>query len=176
MTSESDRQAFKPLPGRTTPSSTACEAVLRDLLPLVGAEIPAADQPDVKPSWRHRARRAVGKAVAATEEAPEEWFEPLMQAAVLEPDSGFSRELVKPAITAFGRRRVQLALLDYLDKGTAADVAGATRAWHGTEVQMAYEPGSKTPTPESLAEWEESSDLRERYQQLREQVEVRSAG
>lgn len=41
---------------------------------------------------------------------------------------------------------------------------------------MAYEPGSKTPTPESLAEWEESSDLRERYQQLRERVEVRSAG
>jgi hypothetical protein len=94
---------------------------------------------------------------------PEEWFEPLIRAAVQEPNPSFNRELVLPAIAAYGRRRVQLALLGYLDSGTAVDIAGAARAWYWTQVPLSYSAGAKTPTPESVAEYEAFSDLRQRY-------------
>ena len=94
---------------------------------------------------------------------PDEWFEPLIRAAVDEPDPSFNRQLVEPAIAAFGRRRVQLALLDYLDTGAPADAAGAARAWYWTSVGFKYRPGTTTMTPESAAEYEAVSDLHERY-------------
>lgn len=80
-----------------------------------------------------------------------------------EPDPSFSRQLVGPAIAAFGRRRVQVALLDYLDTGAPADAAGAARAWYWTSVGVRYLPGTTTMTPESAAEFAEAGDLRERY-------------
>jgi hypothetical protein len=166
MTSENP-QVFKPLPGRKVDRS-AYEAVLRDLLGLAGAEPPEADVPGVPPSWHHRARRVVGKAVkeaaeTSPETSPEEWFEPLMRAAVQEPDPGFVRELIKPAMAAYGRRRVMLALIGHLDTGTPADIAGAARAWYWTQVPVSYLPGGDSPTPESVAEHEAHRDLRERY-------------
>ncbi|MFE9747111.1 hypothetical protein ACFYOT_19595 [Saccharothrix saharensis] len=94
---------------------------------------------------------------------PEEWFEPLVRAMVLEPDPSFNRQLVEPAIAAFGRRRVQLALLTHLDTGSAADAAGAARAWYWTEVRLRYPRGSDTPTPETAAEHVAFDDLRRRY-------------
>jgi hypothetical protein len=166
MTSENP-QVFKPLPGRRADRS-AYEAVLRDLLGLVGAEPPEADVPGVPPSWHHRARRVVGKAVkeaaeTTPEASPDEWFEPLMRAAVHEPDPSFVRELVKPAMAAYGRRRVMHALIGHLDTGTPADIAGAARAWYWTQVPLSIPPGADSPTPESVAEHESYSDLRERY-------------
>jgi hypothetical protein len=135
MTSENP-QVFQPSPGRRFDRS-AYVAVLRDLLGVVGAEPPEADVPDVLPSWHHRARRIIGKTVkgaaeTSPEAVPDEWFEPLMRAAVHEPDPSFSRELIKPAIAAFGCRRVRTALIAYLENGTAADIAGAARAWYWT--------------------------------------------
>jgi len=67
------------------------------------------------------------------------------------------RDLVDPAITTLGRRRVRLALLDHLETGVAADAAGAARSWYWTLVPLRLEAGSRTPTPESAAE-------RDRYQ------------
>jgi hypothetical protein len=176
VTSTNDApQLFQPLPGRTVDRSAAYESLLRDLLDLVCAEPPAAsaDEPDARRSWCHRARRAVGAIVSRrAKEAsdagsvPEDWFEPLIRAAVHEPDPSFNRQLVEPAIAAFGRRRVQLALIAYLDTGTAPDIAGAARAWYWTQVPLVYVGGSKNATPESTAEYEAFSDLRKRYRYI----------
>jgi hypothetical protein len=158
---------LSPLPGCTIDRSAAYQALLQDLLDLVGAESPDAEGPDVQPAWHHRARRLVGSIVTRhAEEAPEELFEPLIRAAVHEPDPSFNRQLVGPAIAVFGRRRVQLALIACLDAGTAPDIAGAARAWYWTEPTLTYRAGSDTPTTQSLAEYEAVGDLRERYQHL----------
>ncbi len=150
----------------TSNRSATYRSLLQDLLNLVGAESPAADQAVFQAEWHHRARRLVGDTVRhRAEEAPvpEEWFEPLMRAAVHEPNPSFNRQLVEPAVTAFGRRRVQLSLVAYLDSGAAPDVAGAARAWYWTEVSLGHPTGSGTPTAQSLAECGAFSDLRERY-------------
>lgn len=171
MTSRDDTpRLFQPLPSRTVDRSAAYEALLRNLLDLAGVESPAADEPGVRPIWRHRARREVGKAVTrhameASEAGPvpEEWFEPLLRAAVHEPDPSHNRQLVEPLVAAYGRRRVQLALIAYLDTGTAPDAAGAARAWYSTHRARKYPRDSNPPTPESVAEQEALNDLRRRY-------------
>jgi hypothetical protein len=167
--------AFQPLPGRTVDRSAAYEALLRDLLHLVGAEAPVFDEHDVRSSriWRHRARRTAGTTIAdragrvgEAGPVPAEWFRPLIRAAVHEPDPSFVRDLVDPAVAAFGRRRVRLALLDYLENGVAADAAGAARAWYCTLVPLRYSGDSRTPTAESLAEQQKYQDLDRRYSEV----------
>lgn len=160
---------FHPLPGRTVDRSAAYRSLLHELLDLVGAECPDADDP----MWQHRARRSVGITVKhRAEEAPEAdpvpdgWFEPLLRAAVHEPDPSFNRQLVEPAVAAFGRRRVQLALLAYLDSDATSDVAGAARAWYWAQAHPTYQRGSDTPTARSVAEYEADGDLRERYRRI----------
>jgi hypothetical protein len=61
---------------------------------------------------------------------PEEFFAPLMAAAVYDPDPSFCRWSIEPALYAFGHRRVMAALLDYARTGTVAERAGAERAWY----------------------------------------------
>jgi hypothetical protein len=143
-------RVFQPLPGPTVNRSAAYRAVLRELLSLVGAEAP----PDDARRWPDAARMAVRKAVKARTEqgpVPEEWFEPMMRATVHEPDPSFVGHLVLPAVAAWGLRPVMLALLDHLDNGTPADVAGVARAWYHTGW-----------APE--AEHEDTRDLNRRYQ------------
>jgi hypothetical protein len=165
--------AFQPLPGRTVNRSAEYEALLRDLLSLVNAEPPEVREQDSPSSWRHRARRAAGATIAnragqadETGPVPDEWFEPLIRAMVHEPDPSFVEHLVKPAITAFGRRRVRLALLDYLETGTSADAAGAARAWYWTLLPLTYLAGSREPNPDSVAEREKYRDLDRRYNEV----------
>lgn len=169
VTPDKDAQVFQPLPGRTADRSAAYQSLLRDLLELVGAELPAADEAGDRARWHHLARRVVGKAVMRrAEEAreaapvPEEWFEPLMRAAVHEPDPSFNRQLVEPAIAAFGPCRVQSALIAYLDTGTPPDSAGAARAWYSAHPRR-HLPGPDTTTPEGIAEREGLVDLGKRY-------------
>ena len=81
--------------------------------------------------------------------------------------------VTQPALTAriqglerslgAGRRRVRLALLGYLADGTAADVAGAARAWYPTLIGVRYLPGTRTLTSESAAELDRYRDLDRRY-------------
>ncbi|MFF4248062.1 hypothetical protein ACFYY2_26865 [Streptomyces sp. NPDC001822] len=79
---------------------------------------------------------------------PEEFFAPLMAAAVYDPDPSFCLWFVEPTVYAFGRRRVMTALLDYLQTGTDAEQAGAKRAWYCAHVPLradrspAYAPGA----------------------------------
>ncbi|MFD7537872.1 hypothetical protein [Streptomyces sp. NPDC059819] len=80
---------------------------------------------------------------------PEEFFTPLMAAAVYDPDPSFCLWFVELAVYAFGRRRVMTALLDYLRTGTDAEKAGAERAWYCAHVPLradrspAYAPGGR---------------------------------
>ncbi|MFJ3615146.1 hypothetical protein [Streptomyces hydrogenans] len=95
---------------------------------------------------RHLAH-AVREPLLARASLPEEWFAPLMSAAVYDPDPSFCRWFVEPGVYAFGRRRVMAALVDYLRTGTDAERAGAVRAWYSAHVPLragrtpAYGPG-----------------------------------
>jgi hypothetical protein len=157
MTSDDAAPAvFQPLPATKTDRSAACHALLGELLGLVGAEAP--DKSDAR-SWRHAARWAIGRAVSvrANESVPEEWFAPLVRAAILEPDPSFGRQLVGPAMAAFGRRRVKLAILDHFEKGTTSEAAEAAKAWYHT-CFGAYAPGYT-----GTRDHENCLDLGERY-------------
>lgn len=151
---------FHPLPGRTTDRTTAYEEMLRELLRLTGAEPPKwPDDPAGRRAWRYRTVRIVGRAVAGSE-AP---FAPLLRAAVYQPDPSYVRHLVDPAVEAFGRRRVREALLTYLEDGPPADAAGAARAWYPTLIGQRFLPGTRTRTPETVAELAEHRDLDRRF-------------
>jgi hypothetical protein len=125
----------------------------------------AADVPETR-----RARylaHAVRKPLLERTHLPEEFFAPLLAAAVYDPDPSFCRWFVEPAVYAFGRRRVMTALLDYLRTGTEAEQAGAKRAWYCAHVSLradrspAYAPGgSRDPAMDEshdvMAEWRET--------------------
>lgn len=153
---------FHPLPGRTVDRTAAYDEMLRELLRLTGAKPPKwPDTPSGRRAWRYRSARIVGEAVA---EAPSEaLFEPLLRAAVSEPDPSYVRHLVDPAVEAFGRRRVRVALLTYLEKGSPAAAAGAARAWYFTLIGQRFLPGTRTRTPETVAELAKYHDLDRRY-------------
>ncbi|WP_199863485.1 MULTISPECIES: hypothetical protein [unclassified Streptomyces] len=101
----------------------ACAAEVARLLDL-------GDAADVSEDLR--ARHLAGAARRPLLERaglPEEFFDPLMAAAVYDPDPSFCRWFVEPALYAFGRRRAMTALLGYLRTGTAGEQAGARLAW-----------------------------------------------
>ncbi|WP_433717751.1 hypothetical protein ACQP2Y_26595 [Actinoplanes sp. CA-051413] len=166
MPTEEPPREFQPLPGRTVDRSAAYEVLLRELLRLTGAEPPLwSDEPAERRLWRHRARRVVGKTIKARAEAgpgPDEWFEPLMLAAVHEPDPSHVSQLIRPALDAYGRRRVRVALTEYLEDGTVADAAGAIRAMYWTSIGLRYQPGTRILTPESAAERDSYRELSRR--------------
>ena len=59
---------------------------------------------------------------------PQTYFTSLVRLAVYEPDPSSNRWFIAPALWAFGYRRVQEALLEYLEEGTNREKAGAARA------------------------------------------------
>ncbi|MET8544077.1 hypothetical protein ABZW03_26015 [Kitasatospora sp. NPDC004799] len=114
----------------STRSFLACAAEVARLLDL-GV---AADVPEDRRA-RHLAH-AARKPLLERAGLPEEFFDPLMAAAVYDPDPSFCRWFVEPAVYAFGRRRVMTALLGYLRTGTTAERAGAQRAWYCAHVPL----------------------------------------
>ncbi|MEO3853082.1 hypothetical protein ABGB09_36625 [Streptomyces sp. B8F3] len=123
------------------PSFLSCATEVARLLDLGDAAgVPEAGRA------RHLAH-AARKSLLARARLPEEFFAPLMAAAVYDPDPSFCLWFVEPAVYAFGRRRVMTALLDYLRTGTDAEQAGAKRAWYCAHVPLhahrspAYAPG-----------------------------------
>ncbi|GGO02676.1 hypothetical protein [Microbispora bryophytorum] len=95
---------------------------------------------------------------------PGECFDALIEAAVYDPNPSFNRVFVESALNAFGRRRVQLALLDYLRTGTDQERAGSARAWYWSALPLrllhlsAEMPANAEETAEAI--WHESA-LRE---------------
>ncbi|MFD4771801.1 hypothetical protein [Streptomyces niveus] len=128
-------------PEAVTRSFLTCAVEVARLMDLGNA----ADVP-VAHCARHLAH-AVRKPLLERPHLPEEFFAPLMAAAVYDPDPSFCLWFVEPAVYAFGRRRVMTALLDCLQTGTDAEQAGARRAWYCAHVPLhgtrspAYAPG-----------------------------------
>ncbi|MFJ8473334.1 hypothetical protein [Kitasatospora sp. NPDC094011] len=130
-------RVLQPLPERTDDGSQVFELRLSRLLRVLDVEVaPGADYPSA-------ARWEVHKALAGRSELPEEYFEPLLEAAVHDPNPSFNRRFVEPALIAFGQRRVRLALLGYLQAGTDPERAGAARAWYWTALTVG---GGRTAT------------------------------
>ena len=99
---------------------------------------------------------------------PEEFFSPLIAAAVYDPDPSFCRWFVEPALYVFGRRRVCKALVEYLRSGTDPERVGAIRAWYWVHMSLradrrpAYAPnGTRDPALDTyqdvVHEWAETS-------------------
>lgn len=61
---------------------------------------------------------------------PEELYEPMMRAAVYEPNPMAVQAFVEPCVKAFGVARVMQTLIDYLEKGTDYEKTGAVNALH----------------------------------------------
>jgi len=152
------------LPDRPDDTAARYERCLTELIDLLGAVRPAllSDSGGARFDGQHEARRVIAEAVRSTP-VRQEWFEPLVRAAVYDPDPSFNRQLVEAAVAAFGRRRVQVRLIEYLATGTDPQRAGAARAWYWTLVPLTYLRGSRTPTPQSQAEYDEYADLRRQW-------------
>jgi hypothetical protein len=164
---------FASLPGRTEDTFTTYERCLTDLIDLLGAERPPLI-PDTEHSrwqWQQQARQVIAQAVWQLP-VQEEWFDPLVRAAIYEPNPSFNRQLVEPALAAYGHRRVQLALVEHLRSGTNPERAGAARAWYWTQFPLTYRAGSTTPTPERQADFEPCADVGREWQETALQVFV----
>jgi hypothetical protein len=160
-------RAFQPLPAPTTSPASDFDQRLVELAEVVGLELPPPLPPDVPLSrrrWRNQVRQDLGDHCSATTGGGE-WFGPLLSAAVLDPDPSFCRQLIQPAVDAFGHRPVMIELIRYLGHGTTAERAGAARAWYAAQVPLRYGDESDGPTAESLARSAAVADLRRAWRE-----------
>lgn len=110
----------------------------------IGLDVPAP----ASPRACHPAH-AARKPLLERGSLPEEFFAPLMAAAVHDPAPSCCRWFVGPVVYAFARRRVLATLLHYLLTGTDAERAGDKRAWYCAHVALhayrspAYAPGGR---------------------------------
>jgi hypothetical protein len=92
---------------------------------------------------------------------PQACFAPLMRLAVYEPDPSFNRGFIEPALRAFGYRRVQEAFLDYLERGTNREKAGAARACYWAWLPLIFDD-PRTRGEDFQRVCDEGADLRAR--------------
>lgn len=150
---------FAPLPGGPRDRTSAFRMQLAELARLAGVDLP--DRAPRDREWQGEARMAFRRALRNVETLPELLFDPLLRTAVLDPDPSHNRLFVEPAVTVFGRRRVQNALLEYVRTGTDHERAGAARAWYWAQAPLRFSGGqTRVPTPESKAEFDAVADLR----------------
>jgi hypothetical protein len=140
-----------------------------ELSAVMGLELPDAGIHDSQTENAQRAK--FRQLVAAEPRLPESWFGVLMSTLVADPDVSSNRQFIDPAVTAYGRRRVLEALLNFLTTGSNYERAGAATAWYWADVRVDYRD-DWTPTPQSAAEYFALADLRARWDQalLREYV------
>jgi hypothetical protein len=110
----------------------------------------------------------------------------LMQRAVVHDQcrSGI-RQLVDPLIAALGYRPLHEALVGYLERGSEAEMIGATMAWYPATPPLRYTEGGwerREPTAASKGERAAVADLRHRFRHAclrafvtRESLELRFA-
>lgn len=98
---------------------------LGELIELTGAQLPA----EWSANRTSRAREAL-RLLFSTRLAEPGWFEALLRAAIHDPNPSGNRTFVEPMLAAYGRRRVQGALIERLQQGSSAQRAGAARAWY----------------------------------------------
>ncbi|MFI7385176.1 hypothetical protein [Streptomyces sp. NPDC049813] len=159
------------LPERTEHRQEAFTECLADAVRALALDLAPASESADRAAWVSQVRRAVREACLQGLTVSEEAFDALIKAAVHDPDPSFNRGFVEPALSAFGRRRVQVTLLGYLRTGTDPQRAGAARAWYWSAVPprmplvRAADAGTAdAPEPDDgsdvVAEWNEAA-LRE---------------
>ncbi|MFE6618679.1 hypothetical protein [Streptomyces sp. NPDC057740] len=150
---------FAPLPGRPQDRTSAFRLQLAALARLMGVGLPTEVPYDRE--WQGQARMAFRRALRDVDALPDQLFEPLLDAAVLDPDPSHNRLFVEAAVRVSGRRRVQTALIEYVRSGTDSERAGAARAWYWAQAPLRFRGGqTRVPTPESKAESDAVADLR----------------
>jgi hypothetical protein len=151
-------RVFAPLPGRTEDARTEFHRRLLELIRMFGTTVGAQRDAGAARQWERGARNALRRAAGERPDLPQEFFAPLLDAAVHDPAPSFNRQFVEPLLRGFGRRRVQLALLDRLRTGTDRERAGAARAWYWTGLPS-RRPGGETEserTADVVAAWHEA--------------------
>jgi hypothetical protein len=104
-------------------------------------------------TWQGRATLMI---MEARPPLPEELFEPLIRAAVYEPDPSHTQRHIRPALAAFGRRRVQTRLLKYLRTGTDYEIGGAADAWYCSWHHVAGSDADDDPCIDLQHEFQET--------------------
>ncbi|MGW0185116.1 hypothetical protein ACWDV7_05090 [Streptomyces sp. NPDC003362] len=169
---ESGRPAreFMALPGRTEDRRELFSRCVADVVRVLGLGVAPGPGPDDRRVWERRVRTALREACRRGMTLSDEAFDVLLRAAVHDPDPSFNRHFLEPALNAFGRVRVQRALLACLRTGTDPERAGAARAWYWSALpprmpgvraeNPAAGPAPPDADPSVVAEWNEAA-LRE---------------
>ncbi len=126
----STTQTFVALPEPTDDRREAFTRCLSNVVRILRLDVPPESEGRGRRSWEQRARSALREACREGIELPNTAFDALIAAAVHDPDPSFNRQFLEPALNAFGRRRVQSALLGCLRAGPDVERAGAARAWY----------------------------------------------
>ncbi|WP_431727359.1 hypothetical protein [Verrucosispora sp. TAA-831] len=136
------------------------ERSLIEVLDLLGLAHPPAPSGDERTNQKVRRHWQCHVALMIMREAapqqPEELFEPLMRAAVYEPDPSHTQRHIRPALAAFGRRRVQTRLLEYLRTGTTYEIIGAADAWYCSYLRVAGSEVEDDPCTDLRRDFQET--------------------
>lgn len=114
---------------------------------------------------------SVAKEAVSIAPLPEQLFAPFVRAGVYETCPSSNRTFIEIALLSFGPRRVNEALLDYLENGTDFEKAGAANALYWADKDK---KPRNNPHSDIAAEWEDLSDLWQRRHNLRLQEFVRN--
>ncbi|GAB3980441.1 hypothetical protein GCM10029978_078510 [Actinoallomurus acanthiterrae] len=153
-------QGFMALPARTDDGRAPFLRCLADVVRVIGIEVAPEPDPGDERRWAQLVRAALRDACRQGLMLPDAAFEVLIKAAVYDPDPSFDRQFVEPALNAFGRRRVQSALLDQLLTGTDVERAGAARAWYWSALPLRlHNVRAENPRAESQAAPDDGSVL-----------------
>jgi hypothetical protein len=95
---------------------------------------------------------------------PEDLFLPMIHTAVYEIDPSFNRYFVEPCIRTYGHRCVNEALLEFFEKGTDFEKAGAVNALYWARLGLAFRGNVPAYTreyaiPESVAAYDALVDI-----------------
>jgi hypothetical protein len=155
-------QVFMALPTPAQDATAIFHACLADLVRLVSADVGLGDGTR---QWENAARAAIRQGLRARDSLHELFFDALVHAGIYDPDPSLNAQFVRPAVAAFGRERVQTALLGFLREGTNPERAGAARAWYWTGMSSKYVEANR-------AEWKALAGLRSAWREaaLREFV------
>lgn len=151
-THESEEQShtlYRPIPELTDPQDMAIASEVDTLLgvPMQSALVPTERlqqfgeqilQKD-DPEWLLERKKHFLAALLREKKdtcLPETFFPLLMRIAVYEANPSFNRGFIEPCLRAFGYRRVQEALLEYLTEGTNREKAGAARAFYWAQLPL----------------------------------------
>ena len=98
---------------------------------------------------------------------PKRLLDPFLRAAIHEANPSFNRQFVEPCIESYGHRRVNEFLLNVVEAGSDAEIAGAVAALYWANMAISFsgdvpEYTLKYATPESRTAFLELKDVWER--------------